>query len=411
MATTMTTMTARRITELNVPFFNLSRQYALLADELEPALKECLASCAYVGGKYVAAFEGEMSEYLGVRHAVGVGNGTDALMLALRACNVRPGDEVITTPFSFFATAEAIAAVGGTPVFVDVREGDFNIDPALIEPAVTDRTKVILPVHIFGQPADLDAIMPIARKHGLKVVDDAAQGIGAEIGGRRVGGLADVTTWSFYPTKNLGACGDAGMATTNDDGLATALRALKEHGAARNGAIARELLDGVAEEGLREDLTDSLYNPFKYYNYIIGYNSRLDALQAAALSVKLRHLGEYGEKRERISEFYTDALEGVAGVTTPPRSTAAKRSCWHQYAIRVDDKKGMAAHLAARGVGAGEFYPVPLHLQKAFSRLGYGEGSLPVAEKLCRQTVCLPIFPELERAELEAVTDAVKAFF
>jgi dTDP-4-amino-4,6-dideoxygalactose transaminase len=395
---------------LSVPFFNLSRQYALLAGELEPAIKESAASCAYIGGKYVAAFEKEISEYIGVKHAVGVGNGTDALMLALRACNVRAGDEVVTTPFSFFATAEAIAAIGATPVFVDVREDDFNMDPAQIEAAITDRTKAVLPVHIFGQPADLGAIVPIARKHGLKVIDDAAQAIGAAIDGKRVGGFADATTWSFYPTKNLGACGDAGMVTTNDDGVATVLRALREHGAAKNGAIARELLDGISEEGLQDAPADALYNPFKYFNYIIGYNSRLDGIQAAALSVKLRHLDAYNAKREDISEFYTGALKGVDGLIAPPRSTAAKHSCWHQYAIRVDDKKGMVAYLGEQGVGAGEFYPVPLHLQKAFAGLGYREGSLPVAEKLCGQTVCLPIFPELSQEELEAVTIAVRSF-
>jgi dTDP-4-amino-4,6-dideoxygalactose transaminase len=395
---------------VSVPFFNLSRQYAQLAGELEPAIKEAFASCAYIGGKYVAAFEQELAGYLGVKHAVGVGNGTDALMLALRACNVRAGDEVITTPFSFFATAEAIAAIGATPVFVDVLEGDFNMDPALIEAAITAKTKAILPVHIFGQPADLGAIVPIARKHGLKVIDDAAQAIGAEIGGKRVGGFADATTWSFYPTKNLGACGDAGMVTTNDDGVATVLRALREHGAAKNGAIARGILDGVVEDGLEGAPADALYNPFKYFNYIIGYNSRLDGVQAAALSVKLRHLDAYNAKREEISDFYTGALKGAGGLATPPRSTAAKRSCWHQYAIRVGDKKGMVAYLGEQAIGAGEFYPVPLHLQKAFAGLNYGEGSLPVAETLCRQTVCLPIFPELSQEELEAVAIAVKSF-
>lgn len=392
---------------MNVPFFNLDRQYAELAREIEPAVTACLASCSYIGGKYVTELEGALAEYLSVRHVIAVANGTDALMLALRACGVEPGDEVITTPFSFFATAEAIAAIGGIPVFVDVVEHDFNLDPGKLEAAITRRTKAILPVHIFGQPASMDEIRAVAARHGLKVVEDAAQAIGTEYKGRKAGGLSDLGCFSFYPTKNLGACGDAGMITTNDDDLAIIVRALREHGAAKNGAFAREKLYGVKEEFFQNNADGALYNPYKYFNYIIGYNSRLDAVQAAILKIKLGHLDEFNQKRTAVAEYYSKELNEC--VLTPPLETHGKSS-WHQYAIRLKNKNACVAFLAEKGIGCGEFYPVPLHLQKAFQYLKYAEGSLPVAEMLCAQTVCLPIFPELTGEEQKAVVEAVREF-
>lgn len=394
---------------MGVAFMDLKRQYETLKDELESAALEVLRSGAYIGGKHVIAFENSMKSFLGTKHAVACSNGTDALMMALQALGVNPGDEVITTPFTFFATAESISSVGATPVFADINEGDFNINPAEIERKISPRTKAIMPVHIFGTPCDMDTINAIARKHGLKVVEDAAQAIGSRYKGRMIGAAADIGSFSFYPTKNLGGFGDGGMVTTDDDDLATILLALREHGAAKNGAKARALLHGVRDEhaGSMGSSTDALYNPYKYFNYITGYNSRLDALQAALLGVKLRYLEGFNASRARIAARYNEGLKDFVIVPThDPQVTC----CYHQYAIRTPRKEEMGKFLANKGIGTGAFYPVPLHLQKAYDDLGYREGSLPVAEKIAGQTVCLPIFPELTDREVEEVIIAVQEF-
>jgi len=392
---------------MSVPFLDLKRQYEQLMTEVEPKVIEVMRSGAYIGGKYVDEFEREMREYLGVKHVISCANGTDAIMLALRACNIGAGDEVITTPFTFFATAEAIAAIGALPVFVDVRESDFNIDPALIEAKITPKTKAILPVHIFGFPCDIDEINQIAAKHNLHVVEDAAQAIGCEYKGKKIGQTDNLVTFSFYPTKNLGAFGDAGMVTTNDDNLAMTVRAMREHGMAKNGARARENLYGERDEFAMESVTDALYNPYKYYNYLIAYNSRLDAMQAVILSIKLKYLDEYNRNRKRIAKLYNTGLNGVVTIPTTP---ADGISCYHQYVIRTRQKDELSAHLAEKGIGTGAFYPVPLHLQKAFNYLKYKDGDMPVAEMLSKETVCLPIFPELTDNEAEAVIDAIREF-
>ena len=392
---------------MSVPFLDLKRQYEQLKAELEPAVIEVMRSGAYIGGKYVEAFEEQMREYLGVRHVISCANGTDAIMLALRACGVDTGDEVITTPFTFFATAEAIAAIGAVPVFVDVRESDFNIDPSLIEAKITPKTKAILPVHIFGVPCDMDEINRIGARHGLDVIEDAAQAIGCEYKGSKIGNTDNLVTFSFYPTKNLGAFGDAGMITTNDDKLAVIARAFREHGMAKNGAIAREYLYGEKDEFAMGSNTDALYNPYKYYNYLVAYNSRLDAVQAAILSIKLKYLDEYNRSRSRIAKLY-DA--GLKGVVKTPSATDNGLSCHHQYVIRTKQKDELSTYLADKGIGTGAFYPVPLHLQKAFNGLGYKEGDLPVSEILSKETVCLPIFPELTDVEAESVIREIKNF-
>lgn len=394
---------------MNIPFLDLTRQYKNLQAEVEPIAIEVLRSGAYIGGKYVAAFEEQMKVHLGVKHVIGCANGTDALMIALRACGVNPGDEVITTPFTFFATAEAIGAIGAVPVFADVNETDFNIDPAQIEQHITAKTKAILPVHIFGWPADMDAIHAIAEKHGLHVVEDAAQAIGSTYKNIPIGRSENLVTFSFYPTKNLGAFGDAGMITTNDDNLATIARAFREHGMAKTGAAARELLYGIKDEfSLSSDQGDDpLYNPYKYFNYLVAYNSRLDAVQAAILGVKLKHLDGYNTKRKEIAALY-DA--GLQNVVTVPKAPSEGESAYHQYAIRTERKEELAAFLAGRGIGTGAFYPVPLHLQKAFDHLGYQKGDLPISEMLTEQTVCLPIFPEMTQEEIQTVIQAICDF-
>lgn len=394
---------------MKVPFLDLKRQYTELQAELEPLVIEVLRSGAYIGGKYVTAFEEEMAAHLGVKHVISCANGTDALMLALRACGVEAGDEVITTPFTFFATAEAIAAIGAVPVFADVRESDFNLDPASIEVCITAKTKAILPVHIFGWPCDMEPINQIAEKHGLKVVEDAAQAIGSAYKGKKIGASDNLVTFSFYPTKNLGAFGDAGMITTDNDDFAVIARAFREHGMAKTGAKARELLYGVRDEFAEGPAVgaDALYNPYKYFNYLVAYNSRLDAVQAAILSLKLKHIDGYNAKRASIAARYDAGLKGVVIV---PEPSAYGESCYHQYAIRTKKKEELGAFLAERGIGTGAFYPVPLHLQKAFEDLGYKEGDYPVAEMLTKQTVCLPTFPEMTDEEVEAVIQAIIDF-
>lgn len=395
---------------MKVPFLDLRKQYQTIKAEVEPEILKVMESCAYIGGSYVQNFENDAATYLGVKHAVGCSSGTAALILALRACNVRPGDEVITTPFTFFATAEAVACIGAIPVFVDVKQDDYTIDPDKIEAAITEKTKAILPVHIFGAACDMDRIMTIARRHNLKVIEDDAQAIGTAYKGRKAGTLGDVGCFSFYPTKNLGGCGDGGMVTTNDDDLNIILRALREHGAGQNGAKALELLDGVSEKLETSEQATELYNPYKYFNYLIGYNSRLDALQACVLSVKLRHLDEFNAKRAHIAQRY---LVGLTDKVRRPVYSDENVCCWHQFVIRSDYKNELCAYLSKHEVGNGTFYPVPLHQQKAFNADNCKNpgASLPVAEEISSQSVCLPIFPEMTEDQIQYVIDTVNRFY
>lgn len=395
---------------MNVPFLDLKTQYQGIKNEVEPKVLDILDNCSFIGGRYVEEFEKNMATYLGVKHVAGCSNGTDALVIGLKACNINPGDEVITSPFTFFATAEAIASVGAIPVFVDIRQDDYNIDPDKIEQAITDKTKAILPVHIFGAPCEMDRIVEVAKKHNLKVIEDDAQAIGSEYKGRKAGTLGDVGCFSFYPTKNLGGAGDGGMVTTNDDDIYTAIKAYKEHGAGENGAKTAELQRGIKESiAINEEATE-LYNPYKYYNYVIGYNSRLDAIQAAVLSVKLNHLDEYNSKRSKIAKMYMDTLTDK--ITLPKYSDDIK-PCWHQFVIQSDYKGELCSYLSKNGVGNGTFYPVPLHRQKAFNKDNSkisGE-TLPVAEKVSSRSVCLPVFPEMTEEQVKYVVNMVNKFY
>ena len=396
--------------KMNVPFLDLKRQYQGLREEIVAAIRPVMEEQTFIGGKHVHDFEGQIARYLNVKYALGCGNGTEALVLALRACDVKPGDEVITTPFTFFATAEAIASIGAVPVFVDICEEDYNIDPEQIEKKITERTRAILPVHIFGAPCRMREIMEIAHRHGLKVIEDDAQAIGSRYEGRMAGTLGDIGCFSFYPTKNLGGFGDGGLVTTNDEGLAVILAALREHGAGKNGARALELLGGDAQtEALTEGgSSNGLYDPYKYYNYLIGYNSRLDAIQAAVLAVKLMYLDEFNAARARVAGAYQ---AGLCDAVRKPSYRADITPCWHQYVVMTPYKYELCAYLQEHQVGCGTFYPVPLHLQKAFSQLGYQPGSLPVAEKVSAQSVCLPVFPELTQEEIEYVIKTTNDFF
>ncbi len=395
---------------LKVPILNLTRQYEGLRGEIEKAVCEQMASGMYIGGPAVENFEQKFAKYIGVKHAIAVNSGTDALVIAMKAMGIGEGDEVITTPFTFFATAETIAMVGAKPVFCDVEEDTYNIDAGKIEALITPKTKAILPVHIFGQPADMAAINAIAEKHGLKVIEDACQAVGAEYGGQKVGGIGEIGCFSFYPTKNLGGFGDGGMITTNSDELAVVCRAYREHGGGQNGAKARSILTGAGDELAGGKTGDALYNPYKYYNYLIAYNSRLDAIQARILEIKLKYLDGFNARRTEIAEKYNRAFEGVEGIEVPVIRDGMK-TVWHQYAFRCEEKDKMGEFLAGKEIGSAAFYPVPLHLQKAFTGLGYKEGDLPAAEKITKQTVCLPIFPELTDEEQDAVIEGVKSFF
>ncbi|MEG4588615.1 DegT/DnrJ/EryC1/StrS family aminotransferase [Microcoleus sp. MOSTC5] len=373
----------------NVPPLDLTRQYAQIGDEISAAVQKVLASGGYVGGPVVKSFEREFADYIGVSECVGCNSGTDALILALRALKIGPGDEVITTPFTFFASAEVISAVGATPVFVDIDSGTFNLDVELLEAAITDKTKAIMPVHIFGQPVDMTRLMEIATRHNLAVIEDCAQSVGAEWQSRKVGSIGHVGCFSFYPTKNLGACGDGGAVTTNDPALAASMRVLKEHGQSS-----------------------------RYFYEEIGCNSRLDALQAVILSIKLRYLDSWNAQRRSIATLYSEFLSRVPGVAVPKELPEAK-GVWNQYTIRLTSPEDaqnpssnfrdwMRAQLQESGIGSMVYYPLPLHLQPVYKSLGYSAGQLPQAEQVCREVLSLPMFPELSRDQQERTIYGLK---
>ena len=395
---------------MNVKILDLTRQYEMIQEKVEKAVCEQMRSGAYIGGKAVVDFEEKFANYVGAKYAIAVNSGTDALVIAMKALGIGEGDEVITTPFTFFATAETVAMVGATPVFVDVDENTYNIDVAKIEEKITDKTKAILPVHIFGQPADMDSINEIAKKYNLFVIEDACQAVGSAYKGKMIGGIGDAACFSFFPTKNLGGFGDGGMITTNDEKTATICRAFREHGGGQNGAKARFFLEGIKDELADAETVDGLYNPYKYYNYLIAYNSRLDAIQARVLDIKLDYLEQFNSRRTEIANFYEKELGNIDSIKTPQVSGEVK-PVWHQYAIRVKEKNELGEYLATKNIGSAAFYPVPLHLQKAFNYLGYKEGDIPVAEKITKETVCLPIFPELKQEELDYIVSGIKEFY
>jgi len=371
--------------KMNVPLLDLKEQNAALRPEIEAALARVLDSNGFILGVEVAALEKELAEYCGVKHAIGCASGSDAILLALMAADVGPGDEVITTPYSFFATVSSITRLGATPVFVDIEPGTYNIDPARMEAAITERTKAIEPVHLYGQCADMEAINSIARDRGIAVVEDAAQAIGAEENGTRAGAMGDIGCFSFYPSKNLGGMGDGGFVTTNDDALAKKLTALRVHG---------------AEE--------------RYYHKYVGVNSRLDGFQGAVLRVKLPHLDGWTDARqanaERYRQLFTDA-----GLTEHIGLPFVRQNCRHiynQYVVRVPGKRDeLRSYLTEHGVGTDIYYPVPLHLQECFAYLGYKRGDMPESERAAEETLALPIYPELRGEQQEHVVATIADLF
>ena len=392
---------------MNIPLIDLKAQYKSISEDLDRVTKEVLSSASYIMGKNVTEFEKEFAEYIGVKHAISVGNGTDALVIALKSLGIGAGDEVITTPFTFFATAETISAVGAIPVFVDVEKDTFNIDPAKIEEKITKNTKAIVPVHIFGQSAKMDEINEIAKKHDLKVIEDACQAIGGKYKERKIGTLGDVACFSFFPTKNLGCAGDGGIIVTDDDNVATIAKALRTHGSGENGQKAYNLLNNITEEVTTvQNADDTVYNPLKYYNYLIGYNTRLDAIQAAILRVKLLHIDSWNAKRREIAKIYDQKLKDTDLVT--PFISEENEPVYHMYIIQSENREAMLSKLKEKGVATGVYYPVPLHLQKVYKNLGYKEGDMPVAEYLSHRTFAIPVYPELTGEEVNYIVESIK---
>jgi dTDP-4-amino-4,6-dideoxygalactose transaminase len=363
-----------------IPILDLVQQYRSLKPEIDDAVAGVLQNGCFIMGPNVSAFEEEVAGYLGAPHAIALNSGTDALHLSLRALNIGPGDEVITSPFTFVATTEAICIVGATPVFVDIDPATYNLDPALIEAAITPRTKAILPIHLYGNPADLEAIVSIAKRRALAVIEDCAQAIGAETNGRKVGTIGDIGCYSFFPTKNLGAYGDGGLLTTGDRKIADRVRGLRAHGGSR-----------------------------KYYHEELGINSRLDEIQAAILRVKLPHLPSWTAARRSIATRYSSALEGCPGVLATPAEQEGRMHVYHQYTIRVSNRDSVRKRLADAGVQTMVYYPLPLHQQRLHASLKAAVQSFPHSERAAREVLSLPMYPELTSASQDEVIHSLWA--
>ena len=359
-----------------IAFFDLKIQHAALAEELKSAFIRVIDSGVFILGPEVEALENEIAAYSGCQFGIGISSGTDALIVALLALDIRPGDEVITTPFSFFATASTIARIGAKPIFVDIEPDSYNLDPAKIEAAITPRTKAIMPVHLYGQMAEMDAIMDIAKQYNLFVIEDAAQAIGAEYKGRRAGSIGDFGSFSFYPSKNLGGIGDAGMLVTNKADLAARAKSLRNHG-----------------------------SNVRYYHQELGGNFRLDAIQAAALRVKLKHLDEWTSARQRNAELYRQLCSATSGTfsVSLPVEQPNRRHIYNQFVVRTANRDALIKELKSREIGSEIYYPLPLHLQECFADLGYQAGDFPVTESAVREVLALPIFPELTAAQIHEV--------
>jgi dTDP-4-amino-4,6-dideoxygalactose transaminase len=367
---------------MQIPFVDLKVQHEAIREELDREFRKVFEKTAFIMGPALAEFEEAFARYCGVKHAIGVANGTDALLLALKAFGIGPGDEVITAVNTFIATAEAIVHAGATPVFVDCDPQTYTLDVSQIRAKISSRTKAIIPVHLYGQPADMDPIVELAKNYGLHVIEDAAQAHGATYRGRKAGSMGHVACFSFYPAKNLGAYGDAGAVVTNDDAIALTVRKLRDHG-------------GVE----------------KYRHDLVGYNSRLDTLQAAVLLVKLRYLDAWNRRRQENARLYDELLAEVPGVVTPKVLEGATH-VYHLYVIRVErgSRDELQRFLRERGVHTGIHYPQPLHLTPALRFLGYTAGDFPIAERFASQILSLPMYPELTREQIEYVVECIDEY-
>ena len=367
--------------EVKIPLLDLKAQYASIRQEVEAAIRKVIESQDFILGEEVRELEKEIAQYCGTKYGVGVASGTDALILSLKALDIGPGDEVITTPFTFFATAESVSIVGAKPLFVDIDPKTYNIDPSLIEAKITKKTKAIIPVHLYGQCADMDLIMGIARKHSLKVIEDNAQAIGATYKGRKSGSIGDVGALSFFPSKNLGAFGDAGMVMTNDKKLAERIKSLRVHGSS-----------------------------VRYIHSEIGTNSRLDNIQAAVLRIKLKYLNRWLEARRANAKFYDEKLNGLPVIC--PYVPSHNIHTYHQYTLRVKaDRESLMKHMSDNDIEARTYYPIPLHLQECYRFLGYKKGAMKESEKAAAEAFSIPVFPEMTQAQKEYVVDKIAGFF
>ncbi|HZU45531.1 MAG TPA: DegT/DnrJ/EryC1/StrS family aminotransferase [Terriglobales bacterium] len=362
----------------SIPALDLRAQYASIREEIQAAIQAVLDSQIFILGPQVQALEQELAAYCGTQYAIGVASGTDALLLALHACGVRAGHEVIVPAFTYIATADVVSLLGATPVFADIEPATFTLDPSKLEPLLTKRTRAIIPVHLYGQTADMDPLLEFARHHGLQVVEDAAQAIGATYRGKRAGSIGELGCLSFYPTKNLGGYGDGGMIVSNSPELHDRLRSLRSHGETR-----------------------------KYVSAEQGWNSRLDEIQAAVLRVKLRHLNDWNSSRRRHASEYTRRLGKISGVV-PPKVAEWGEHVFHQYTVRVPRRDEVQRALANEGVPSTVYYPVPLHLQGIYRSLGYKSGSLPEAERASAECLSLPIYPEMSGDQITRVVEAVE---
>lgn len=363
-----------------VPFFDLKRQYKEIGEEINSAIKAVEESSQFILGENVSSLEKEIASFSGAKYGVGVASGTDALHLSLRALGIGPGDEVLTPPFTFVATIEAICYTGAVPVFADIDPKTFNIDPSKLKKKITKKTKAVLPVHLFGQAAEMGEIVKIAKEHSLKIVEDSAQAIGAEYKGRKVNSFGDAGCLSFFPTKNLGCFGDGGMVVTSDEKIAERLKVLRGHG-----------------------------SKAAYHYDILGFNSRLDEIQAAILRVKLKYLGKWTEKRRENAALYSELLKDIAEAKTPEEING--KHVFNQYTIRAKRRDDLFSHLKSKGIGAMIYYPLSLHSQKAYEYLGYKQGDFVESEKAEKEVISLPIFPELTEEEIKEVVSAIRSFY
>ncbi len=370
-----------------VPLLDLQAQYGTIREEIRPVVDQVLESQRFILGPEVEAFEQEIAHYCGTTYAIGMSSGTDALLIALMASEIGNGDEVITTPYTFFATAGSISRVGATPVFVDIDPKTYNLNPTLVEAKITTKTRAIIPVHLYGQCAEMKPILEIAEKHQLPVIEDAAQAIGAEYGGMsygtpcRAGSMGTCGCFSFFPSKNLGGFGDGGMVTTNDEAFAKRIKDLRTHG-----------------------------GKDKYRNYLIGMNGRLDALQAAILRVKLRHLDAWSQARRVHAQYYNEAFRSFKGIQVP-YTEPGNGHIYNQYVLRVPQRDNLQEYLNKHQIGNAIYYPIPLHLQECYAHLGYAAGDFPESEKAAQGTIALPVYPELTQKQQDEVIETIRTFY
>lgn len=366
---------------MKIPLVDLKRQYLSIKEEVDEKIKEVLESTSFILGHNVEAFEKEFAKYCGVKHAVGVSSGTDALVLSLKTLGIDSGDEVISVPNTFVSTIDSICHNNAKPVFVDIDEKTYNIDTSGIEEKITNKTKAIIPVHLYGQPCDMDPILNIAEEHDLMIIEDACQAHGAEYKGKRMGSFGDITCFSFYPSKNLGAYGDGGIIVTNNEELAKKIRMFRNYG-----------------------------QRIKYYHSLIGYNFRLDDIQAAVLRVKLNYLDEWIEKRRENARKYSESLKNTSEVITPFEKKFRKH-VYYVYVIRCLNRDRLIKYLNDKGISTGIHYPIPIHLQESYKHLGFGVGSFPITEECAKEIVSLPMFPELTTEEIEYICRSIDEFY